>query len=141
MKIQETGRGFQMLVCPAKVMGTDQTVDVRLVQQSSAIDNHKNSDQEPGSSYLWIGSGDSDHWHHLDREQVSELINYLHRWYVTGSFRLEDCACEGKRWVDDENWQPDQYEMRWGREPHSGLIPCGFCNPGGWDTPVGGAQS
>lgn len=139
MKVQETGRGFQMLVCPAKVMGTDQTKDVRLVQQSSAIGDYEDSITEPGSSYLWVGSGTVDSsWHHLDREQVSELIVYLQRWLITGSFRLEDCACGGKRWVDDENWQPDEDEMRRGREPHSGLIPCGFCNEGGWGTPVGG---
>lgn len=46
------------------------------------------------------------------------------------------CSCGGRRWVDDENWQPEPWELRRGREPGSGLIPCGFCNEGGWDTPM-----
>lgn len=46
------------------------------------------------------------------------------------------CPCGGRRWVDDENWQPERWELERGREPASGLIPCGFCNEGGWDTPA-----
>lgn len=45
------------------------------------------------------------------------------------------CSCGGKRWVDDQNWQPELWEAQRGRIPASGLIPCGFCNEGGWDTP------
>jgi hypothetical protein len=49
------------------------------------------------------------------------------------------CSCGGRRWVDDENWQPELWEMQRGREPESGLIPCGGCNEGGWDVPMGGS--
>jgi predicted RNA binding protein YcfA (HicA-like mRNA interferase family) len=47
------------------------------------------------------------------------------------------CSCGGRRWVDDENWQPEQWEFQRGRRRGSGLIPCGNCNHGGWDAPVG----
>jgi hypothetical protein len=49
------------------------------------------------------------------------------------------CPCGGRRWVDDENWQPDYWamEVQPRREPRAGLIPCGNCNEGGWDVPVG----
>jgi hypothetical protein len=55
-----------------------------------------------------------------------------------GALTEATCSCGGKRWVDDENWQPERWELERGREPESGLLPCGFCNEGGWDTPVGG---
>lgn len=44
----------------------------------------------------------------------------------------ERCSCGGRRWVDDENWlrEPGQE-----RTEHDGLIPCGFCNESGWNTP------
>jgi hypothetical protein len=43
------------------------------------------------------------------------------------------CSCGGRRWVDDENWQPDHPSVP--RVRGDGLIPCGFCNFAGWDTP------
>lgn len=47
------------------------------------------------------------------------------------------CSCGGDRWVDDEGWQPEDYERAAGRVPGAGRIPCGFCNHGGWDVPDG----
>lgn len=85
MKIQANSRGFRMVVCPAKITGTDQTEDARLVQESSAIGDYEDSLAEPGSSYLWVGSGSPGPWHHLDREQIAELIVHLQRWLDTGS--------------------------------------------------------
>lgn len=56
---------------------------------------------------------------------------------------LATCSCGGKRWVDDEGWQPDYWAM--GSKPvrreGDGLIPCGNCNHGGWNVPVGGSGS
>lgn len=47
-------------------------------------------------------------------------------------------GCGGSRWAEDENWSPDDpATWRGERSPGNGLIPCGFCNLGGWDTPVG----
>jgi hypothetical protein len=47
-------------------------------------------------------------------------------------------SCDGNRWVDDENWQPEHEgeRARW-RVPGSGRIPCGLCNEGGWQVPDG----
>jgi len=42
------------------------------------------------------------------------------------------CTCKGRRWVDDECWTPDFPHNA--RTIGNGLIPCGFCNLGGWDV-------
>jgi hypothetical protein len=49
----------------------------------------------------------------------------------------EPCSgCGGRRWSNDENWQPTFPETWRGERSHGdGLIPCGFCNEAGWDTP------
>lgn len=50
------------------------------------------------------------------------------------------CAsCDGTRWVDDEGWQPEDYERARKplRRPGSGRIPCGACNLGGWNADDG----
>jgi hypothetical protein len=48
-------------------------------------------------------------------------------------------SCGGARWVDDEGWQPEDYERKRVpfRQPGSGRIPCGICNHGGWSVPDG----
>lgn len=53
------------------------------------------------------------------------------------------CSCGGKRWVDDENWQPPDWAIgtKSVRREGEGLIPCGNCNHGGWNVPVGGDLS
>ncbi|TXN27212.1 hypothetical protein [Methylobacterium sp. WL19] len=48
--------------------------------------------------------------------------------------------CDGRRWVDDENWSTTFFEPV-ERTPRDGLIPCGGCNFAGWDTPLAPAQS
>lgn len=47
----------------------------------------------------------------------------------------DPCSCGGVRWVEDEGWSPDGWKIRARieRTPGDGLIPCGFCNHGGWD--------
>lgn len=49
---------------------------------------------------------------------------------------LATCSCGGRRWVEDENWQPEPWAMgtKPRRRPGEGLIPCGGCNFGGWDV-------
>lgn len=46
------------------------------------------------------------------------------------------CSCGGRRWVQDEGWAPDYLGIgtRQERTEGDGLVPCGFCNHGGWDT-------
>lgn len=63
---------------------------------------------------------------HPDEMTLEEVING------------RPCSCGGKRWVDDENWSPPFRTIgAYERTPHDGLIPCGFCNEGGWNAPVG----
>lgn len=50
--------------------------------------------------------------------------------------KVAACSCGGRRWVDDENWSPTDPALEQERAPSRGLIPCGFCNFAGWDTPL-----
>ncbi len=64
-------------------------------------------------------------------EWLAEVGNAADR-----ALTLATCSCGGRRWVDDENWQPEDWQIgtRVRREPGNGLIPCGFCNEGGWNV-------
>lgn len=66
-------------------------VYTRLISESSAIGNHENSWDEPGSSYLWVGDD-----HHLNREQVRELIERMQHWLDTGRLAVDGHESEGK---------------------------------------------
>lgn len=57
--------------------------DERLIQESSAVGDYDDSLDNPGSSYLWVGRD-----HHLDRDQVRELIGHMNAWLTNG--RLPD---------------------------------------------------
>lgn len=45
-------------------------------------------------------------------------------------------SCNGTGWVDDQNWWPEDWQIRAGvqREEAAGLIPCGACSHGDWST-------
>ncbi len=77
MKVEKTERGFERIVLPANLT---ENGNKRLVQQSSSIGDYPDSFDRPGTSYLWI-----DEHHHLNREQVRELIAHLSAWCETGS--------------------------------------------------------
>lgn len=75
-------------------------------------------------------------WYHLSLAEpaVDAVMREL-----TESGRLlvptaEPCSCDGRRWVDDEGWSPDPGERAEVRRPGAGLVPCGFCNHGGWSV-------
>lgn len=77
MRVDYTTRGFELI--ERRKYGTD--TNCRLVQQSSAIDGERSdSIDNPGSSYLWFGQD-----HHLNREEVADLIKNLRAWVDTGS--------------------------------------------------------
>jgi hypothetical protein len=40
--------------------------------------------------------------------------------------------CNGEEWVEDENWSPEDWQIRAGvqRTEYDGLIPCGWCDEG-----------
>ena len=70
-----THHGFEVLEHKAYTCGSYK----RLIQPSSAIGDYPNSFRKPGSSFLWIGKD-----HHLNREQVKEVVSYLQNWLKTG---------------------------------------------------------
>ena len=75
-----TDRSFQLVTHPSfAAVDVGNEDDPRLVQQSSAIGDYPDSMDEPGSSFLWVGMT-----HHLNREQVRELVQRLEHWLATG---------------------------------------------------------
>lgn len=76
MKLEKTDRGFWNLVHPT--YPPTRTKDSRLVSESSVI-LYDDALDHPGSSALWLGEN-----HHLNREEVKELVGYLQRWLETG---------------------------------------------------------
>lgn len=75
-----------------------------------------------------------------------EALRVLAKGLETAAGQLADLmadpcgSCNGSRWVDDENWQPEDYERAVGRVIGSGRIPCGICNHGGWSVPDGATE-
>jgi len=47
----------------------------RLIQESSTVGNYEDALDYPGGSFLWIGEN-----HHLNREEIKELIQQLQYW-------------------------------------------------------------
>jgi len=76
MKLEKTNRGFEWIGHPDYLTNEP----TRLVSQSSVIGNYEDSVDRPGSSFLWIGPD-----HHLNREEVTNLIAALQSWVETGS--------------------------------------------------------
>lgn len=77
MRVERTPRGFEIIDHPAYVPGHE---SCRLVQQSSAVGKYPDAFDRPGTSFLWFGDK-----HHLDREQVAELVDHLNAWLKYGS--------------------------------------------------------
>ena len=74
MKAEKTARGF--IIVKHEKYASSPVEMTRLIQESSAIDfNYDDTLDNPGSSYLWIGDN-----HHLNREEVKELIGRLQYW-------------------------------------------------------------
>lgn len=57
----------------------------RLVGESSAVGDYEDSIERLGGRYLWVG-GD----HHLNREEVRELIVRMQYWLDKGRLELDD---------------------------------------------------
>ena len=84
MRVTQTQRGFQAVVhevYPPK----EPPQEERVVQQSSAIGEYDDSLDKPGSSYLWVGKD-----HHLNREEVAQLVKHLQHWLKTGQLIIEN---------------------------------------------------
>lgn len=82
MKSERTERGF-VIVTEEKYQNEPGEF-TRLIQESSAIRNYEDAYDKPGSSALWVGND-----HHLDREQVAELISRMQHWLDTGRLALD----------------------------------------------------
>ena len=82
MKAIRTERGFVLVEHPTH---TNKPKDERLIQESSAIGDYENSFDMPGSSYLWVGAR-----HHLNREEVRELIDHMENWLETGRLHADN---------------------------------------------------
>ena len=77
MQFSRSDRGFEFITHAP--YPPDCGADERLVSQSSVIGDYEDAMDRPGSSALWIGEH-----HHLNREEVAELVAYLTRWMATG---------------------------------------------------------
>lgn len=81
MKSDKTVRGF--IVVTHEKYQNKQGEMTRLIQESSAIGDYEDSEDCPGSSYLWVGQD-----HHLNREEISELIVRMQHWLETGRLKV-----------------------------------------------------
>ena len=83
MKTIETARHFRQIV--EEKYQNEHGEYTRLLQESSAIDfDCEDSLDNPGSSYLWIGQD-----HHLNRDQVKQLIEHLKYWLENKRLKSE----------------------------------------------------
>ncbi|MGA2160075.1 MAG: hypothetical protein ABSG90_12795 [Dehalococcoidia bacterium] len=80
MKAKQTQRGFIVVTHDTYA---NEPIEERLIQESSAIGDYKDSWLHPGSSALWIGKD-----HHLNREEVQELIERMQYWLNNKRLKL-----------------------------------------------------
>ncbi len=83
MQGKKTERGFVVVV--EEKYQNDPGEFTRLIQESSAIGDYDDAFDRPGSSYLWVGSD-----HHLNREQVKELIERMQNWLTSGRLAVDE---------------------------------------------------
>lgn len=81
MKTTDTPRGFGLVMHPTY----PDRGPSRLLQESSAIGDYDNSYEVPGSSFLWVGEK-----HHLNREEIAQLIFNMQYWLDTGRLPTTD---------------------------------------------------
>jgi hypothetical protein len=82
MHIIKGKRGFEFLMHGTTLAPLEEQ---RLASQSSAIGDHEDSADHPGTSFLWIGNN-----HHLGREDVAQLVRHLQAWLETGSLAITE---------------------------------------------------
>lgn len=85
MRAEKSERGF-VFVLEEKYQNEPGKF-TRIISESSAIGDHADSFEKPGSSFLWVGND-----HHLNREQVRELIQRMEHWLVTGRLAVDPSA-------------------------------------------------
>ena len=82
MQSKKTERGF-VVVTHEKYQNKPGEF-TQLIQESSAIGDYDDSFDKPGSSFLWVGQD-----HHLNREEVEELIGRMQYWLSTGRLQVD----------------------------------------------------
>lgn len=81
MKVRASDRGFLSVHHPV-YPPTSQEDDL-VVTQSSIVGDYPDAMERPGTSALWFGFH-----HHLNREEVAQLVKHLQAWLDTGSLKL-----------------------------------------------------
>ena len=76
MKFIKTGRRFGSVTHPEYLRPHE---NKPIIAESSAIGDYEDSFERPGTSFLWIGEH-----HHLNREEVRELVDTMNHWLDTG---------------------------------------------------------
>lgn len=87
MEVSENVRGFRYVDYPKYLEPHESK---RLIQESSAIGDYEDSFSYIGSSFLWFGEH-----HHLNREEVRQVIIFLQHWLDNG--RLPTCGNGAKQ--------------------------------------------
>jgi hypothetical protein len=77
IRVAKSERGFTFILCDSYIRTHKD--HQRLASESSAVGDYDDSLDKPGSSFLWIGD-----YHHLNRDQVAELVSHLRGWLETG---------------------------------------------------------
>lgn len=95
MKTLKSDRGFIFLYHPSNL----ERKDVILASESSAVGDYEDSFDNPGSSFLWIGSD-----HHLNRTEVKEFVNNLQHWLDTGRLLFDPMEAFDQTQANEEGW-------------------------------------
>jgi len=94
MKAATTHRGFVVVTHPQYLAPHEEE---RLIQESSAIGDCPS----PGGSFLWIGDD-----HHLNRDEVAELVSRMVTWLATGRLVDDSDNAEIEK-LREEEWDYD----------------------------------
>jgi len=84
MDSYRTARGFTVIAHKKFPNEKEDYSMTRLIQESSLMLNDDDPDEVPGSGFLWIGRD-----HHLNREEIKELISRMQHWVDNGFLEQE----------------------------------------------------
>ncbi len=87
MNLNTSNRGFTNILHKSSQHPPQLEISTHLIGESSAIGDCEDGTDRPGSSYLWFGNE-----HHLNREEVRELVEHLNRWIETGTLRVTEAT-------------------------------------------------
>ncbi len=85
MRAEKSDRGFTFVL--EEKYQNERGEFTRLISESSAIGDYDDSMDKPGSSFLLVGQD-----HHLNRDQVRELVQRMEHWLATGRLAVDPSA-------------------------------------------------